>query len=777
MKAGTVQTWSPTLVVQVGVFALLIVMCRTCDLTVPQSTVQGYVGHSSLLRCSYSNCNDVVLSWYNSSNSETPILQKINDTVTKCRGGISLEGQADLRISSVTLSDEDTYTCQIKYSNITKSKEISLNVDVAIAPSITSLNINRSPVIENDSITLTCTATGVPTPSYGWKVNGSTIGHQGRYLHFPSISRTDSGTYRCLASNIQGNAARDKSVDVYYLPGSPWPTCELTTSTTKGYIQEGDDVEITCRESGGNPSPGLQWFNDSSSLTVVYYGLAEFGWTLTSHDNGIKYRCDGNHPAESPTRHCYTDILDVKYSPMLPICDDSGQSPYSEGDTVQITCQSMDGNPLANLRWFNSSESNPMKETTPPYLGHAVNQYSWTVSRADNRLSFDCQATNLVRTTPLTCTTSEFQVNFASNQADLEGYTAPLTTGDNLNLMCTSGSSNPESEIMWYRDDDVIGDSSSETIGEEVTEDGEFYGYVTTQNLTVDVQAKHNGVRYHCGTRNQMLSLNGRTSANSTFVIMEVYFPPNQPEDCATSVTGWLDYVVEGESLDLGCISCSANPAADVVWYRDGVLLTPDEVEFTDGIYNGQRTMGHLEKEISFSDHGAEYSCEASSPGRFPNHIYQSQKLTLNVHYTPRIINDYDTNSTRINAGDSVILWCNISSNPRANITWLDQNGKIITNLTANRLIHERWHDSQMMNSLRIRDVNSDVTGFYTCQVNNSVGGAEFTVYIEVIVESNTIALIISLSVTLFAILLVVVILVFCKKRRGKQKNIGKCVA
>ncbi|XP_070547709.1 fibroblast growth factor receptor 3-like [Ptychodera flava] len=226
--------------------------------------------------------------------------------------------------------------------------------------------------------------------------------------------------------------------------------------------------------------------------------------------------------------------------------------------------------------------------------------------------------------------------------------------------MCTSGSSNPQSEIIWYRDDDVIGASGSETIVKKLP---------------------------------------------------KMAIPPNQPVDCTTSVTGWLDYVVEGESIELRCKSCSANPAAKIVWYRDGVLLTPDVIKLTDGMYNGQRAIGHLEKEISFSDHGAEYSCEASSPERFPNHIYQSQKVTLNVHYTPRIINDYDTNSTRINAGDGVILWCNISSNPRANITWLDQN------------------------------------------------------------ESNTIALFISLSVTLVAILLVVVIVVFCKKRRGKQKS------
>jgi len=78
---------------------------------------------------------------------------------------------------------------------------------------------------EGDTVTLSCKADGNPVPTISWTVNGSPIDVRGnsrisflenkQQLTIRNVERTDSGVYRCVASNKFGNATSDAaSLDI-----------------------------------------------------------------------------------------------------------------------------------------------------------------------------------------------------------------------------------------------------------------------------------------------------------------------------------------------------------------------------------------------------------------------------------------------------------------------------------------------------------------------------------------------------------------------------------
>ena len=78
---------------------------------------------------------------------------------------------------------------------------------------------------EGDSVTLSCKADGNPVPTISWIINGSPIDVRGNsrisfsknkeQLTIRDVKRTDSGAYRCVASNKFGNATSEvASLDI-----------------------------------------------------------------------------------------------------------------------------------------------------------------------------------------------------------------------------------------------------------------------------------------------------------------------------------------------------------------------------------------------------------------------------------------------------------------------------------------------------------------------------------------------------------------------------------
>ena len=88
---------------------------------------------------------------------------------------------------------------------------------IIVAPLITT-QPQGGPVTEGDNVTLSCNASGIPVPTITWTRNGSVLnssvprisfGAESRELTITNINRADSGEYRCVANNSEGNVTSD----------------------------------------------------------------------------------------------------------------------------------------------------------------------------------------------------------------------------------------------------------------------------------------------------------------------------------------------------------------------------------------------------------------------------------------------------------------------------------------------------------------------------------------------------------------------------------------
>ncbi|KAI8490773.1 hypothetical protein Bbelb_315660 [Branchiostoma belcheri] len=149
------------------------------------------------------------------------------------------------------------------------------------------------------------------------------------------------------------------------------------------------------------------------------------------------------------------------------------------------------------------------------------------------------------------------------------------------------------------------------------------------------------------------------------------------------TVTPKSSRVMEGESLNVTC-HVDSNPPADVDWRKVGHAL-PFRVDNRGQVL-------HLDR-VSSSDAGI-YQCIAENG--IPPDGYGT--FTLEVLFTPRIRQTFDTKVSVLYGQDGFSLECVAEGNPRPQVRWRRQNTELY-----------------MGNPLVLSPVNYDVEGKYAC--------------------------------------------------------------
>lgn len=179
------------------------------------------------------------------------------------------EDGSELLIKDVRKVDEGDYTCIAKNKAGEKAEEVSLNVFVQ--PKITYLN-NQSASEFDDQVTLTCEASGDPTPNIIWSFENRvfTEGEQSldrnivvrsharvSSLTLKNIQFTYAGQYLCTASNSIGQDIQTMNLEVRYAP-------KILGQVTV-YTWEGNPANISC-EVEAHPTADMLWFRDGLQL-------------------------------------------------------------------------------------------------------------------------------------------------------------------------------------------------------------------------------------------------------------------------------------------------------------------------------------------------------------------------------------------------------------------------------------------------------------------------------------------------------------------------------
>ncbi|XP_070290259.1 neural cell adhesion molecule 1 [Salvelinus sp. IW2-2015] len=235
------------------------------------------VGQSAMLTCAADGYPEPMVTWARAS-----VLLESGDKYSFNEDG------SEMTIMEVAKLDEGEYTCIAKNKAGESEQELSLRVFVK--PKITFL-LNQSTSEMEEQVTLTCEASGDPTPTINWSFGLRTF-TEGEQAHLNRIYQaswtrpeqhksldgnvvvrsdarvssltlkyanfTDAGQYLCSARNAIGVDSQPAYLEVRYAP-------KIQGSVTV-YTWEGNAANISCEVLAHPSDVSMLWLRDGFQL-------------------------------------------------------------------------------------------------------------------------------------------------------------------------------------------------------------------------------------------------------------------------------------------------------------------------------------------------------------------------------------------------------------------------------------------------------------------------------------------------------------------------------
>ncbi|BFF95124.1 neurotrimin [Drosophila madeirensis] len=236
----------------------------------PINNVTVPVGRDAMLTCVVHELVSFKVAWLR-VDTQT-ILSIQNHVITKNhRIAISHTEHRiwQLKIRDVQESDRGWYMCQI---NTDPMKSQMGYLDVVVPPDIVDFHTSQDVVrATGQNVTLTCYATGVPTPTITWRREESTplwltdegnreiYSVEGQNLTLWQVQRTHMGAYLCIASNgVPPTVSKRVMLVVNFAP-------TIWTRYDTIYVGLGQKVSLECITES-QPASVNFWLKDTELL-------------------------------------------------------------------------------------------------------------------------------------------------------------------------------------------------------------------------------------------------------------------------------------------------------------------------------------------------------------------------------------------------------------------------------------------------------------------------------------------------------------------------------
>jgi hemicentin len=634
----------------------------------------------------------------------------------------------DLLIAFVKAWDEGYYSCLAR-NRIGQSEDRGLLEVVGFKGNTSAPEIRQDFITRNisrnqgDEVTMSCLiSAGAPTPTVQWLKEGIVLQPTLRIridevgvLKILDIREEDGGHYTCIARNSDGVVQSTTTLLVREMP-------EVNLPPITPHVDPGQTVELTC-EATGTPTPRIEWLRDNSALIADGERIIIEGNQLTINnarpsDSG-EYMCLAINAAGQASHGIKVTVTEND-EPQFNI------RPTSQivlvGEPVLLDCR-VTGTPEIMVEWRKNGQILETNDAVSIDM-FAGMLSSVSIEKAEESDSgiYSCFASNSFGTaevevevfvtrdesciptpddSPRTATgipavnrtlpTGETAPQEGSLRPIYDGNQIRAASGHTVILNCTqSVSPNSHLNHVWLHNN------------LDIDIDEERFKSLSNGTLIISGVGAEDGGSYEClFSMNQTVASNAFRLFISARVLASVEFviqPRNQT-------------VLVGSTSVITCMATADDKPIDIVWYFG------EEIVSETGILVIDKT--------TLADKG-EYLCALESK-EFSDSAYLDVQAAPSFIKRPAdvIINDN-------NPPSRVVLECQADGVPEPNYTWFKGNQSLETNFNV------RLGQLQIVISNNIASViilppyTEDLTGKYTCVVENNVGRIQSSATVQV---------------------------------------------
>ncbi|EFN71841.1 Down syndrome cell adhesion molecule [Camponotus floridanus] len=390
-----------------------------------------------------------------------------------------------LVIGSVGRRDKGMYQCLVRSDkeNAQATAELKLGDTV---PELQYTFIEQA-LRPGPPVSLRCSATGSPTPSFTWLLDGEPLsqiatGHRyaiGQYvdqsgdvishLNISSAGTEDGGLYACVASNTLATVEHKARLNIY---GPP----VMTPFSFPPSSQEGSRAQVTCSVTSGDLPIYISWLKDGeplpSSLRIEERGAEFFNVLvfkeLSSRHSG-KYTCVATNSAAKVN---HTAELLVKVPPQWIF--EPQEVATLLGNPLNVHCEAK-GFPPPHITWLRakgkmSNDYQPLVDGSDGRLTILPNGSLWTASASpQDEGQYLCRANNGIGS-------GLSKVIYVSvhepARFEFQSENVTIRRGESVTIDCTVIGDNPI-EVQWMHNSDRLDMSNHRlSIGQIKTDNG-----------------------------------------------------------------------------------------------------------------------------------------------------------------------------------------------------------------------------------------------------------------------------------------------------------------
>ncbi|VDI44358.1 Hypothetical predicted protein [Mytilus galloprovincialis] len=624
----------------------------------------------------------------------------------------------NLVIDNIRESDAGIYICMVLGGQ--SEKHVTLKIQSPPTLDVQRSTPNLKIVMEGDTLSLKCAATGKPEPVISWYRTVETdspeqtkedLGTTGTVLSINDIAREAAGSYECVASNnLPPNVSREIIVTVHYKP-QIYPQNDQVTK------KPGKTVIFEC-VAEGYPLPQVVWRRNGNIISRteasnkfrqdVYEDKDSIILSLRinyldDNDFGI-YTCEAENKYGS-SAHDYT--LEKTGAPKIAVTSSLVRKMKSENGDLECRVR---GFPRSVV-WFKNGEklspSASRRYAIETYQEDDVTVSSLTIVSLETSdfAVYVCQADNEFGS-------DEMEIRLEQSVIDISGP-AEGKVGKDITLVCNATSDTIGKDgIVWLKNGQRLVKSARITTSRDInTDDKRIYSKLFINKMKLGDKGT-----YTCRTLNLLVK-------SHSLSITQV---PDDFVNIDKSLSSPADVIRKENSgpIKLMC-KVEAFPRIMIFWYKY-IGKSDGRKQYTE-IASGDEVLT-LDSHRSVA---GTYQCRATNGKQSE----ETLDIDVDIQYPVKV----SVSSRRIKKeiGMPLIAECNITGNPIIFNYWVSPKGP---NSTFDHTLDIVPHENYKTMAMKIMKLNIDDFGQYTCVGGNHLGQDSVSVTILPLFATTTLA-------------------------------------